>query len=160
MDFKGCTILFKDFLKQKCAAQHPPTHTIAQVNACKKQKSDDTSSDVTVEDHYYQTKQTNPDGVAHNQYDVGHFRASHSEKVVTGRYLVHTISWCLFLSLSFFCCSRLGKSNGIHTEPTTHWSTWESRLVLPARPSVLCTLEIIWMAAIILSHCLWERAFM
>ena len=41
---------------------------------------------------------TNPDRVAHNQYDVGRFRASHSKKVVTGRYLDHTISWSLFLS--------------------------------------------------------------
>ena len=57
---------------------------------------------------------TNPDRVAHNQYDVGRFRASHSEKVVTGRSLVHTISWSLFLSLSLFCCSRLGESDEIY----------------------------------------------
>ena len=57
MDFEGCTVLFKDFLKQKHATQHPPTRTIAQVNARKKRKSDDPSSDVTVEDRYYQTKE-------------------------------------------------------------------------------------------------------
>ena len=53
MDFEGCSVLFKDFLKQKRATQCPPTHTIAQVNARKKWKSDDTSLDVTVKDHYY-----------------------------------------------------------------------------------------------------------
>ena len=26
MDFEGCSVLFKDFLKQQRAAQHPPTH--------------------------------------------------------------------------------------------------------------------------------------
>ena len=57
MDFEGCTVLFKDFLKQKHAAQRPPTRTIAQMNARKKRKSDDTSSDVTVEDRYYRTKE-------------------------------------------------------------------------------------------------------
>ena len=59
MDFKACSVLFKDFLKQKHAAQCPPTHTIAQVNAHKKQKADDTSSDVTVEDRYYRTMEYN-----------------------------------------------------------------------------------------------------
>ena len=63
---------------------------------------------------------TNPDRVAHNQYDVGRFRASHSEKVVTGRSLVHTISWSLFLSLSLFCCSRLGESDEIYAVYQTH----------------------------------------
>ena len=63
---------------------------------------------------------TNPDGVAHNQCDIDHFRASHSEKVVTRRYLDHTISWSLFLSLSFFCCSRLGESNRIYAVYQTH----------------------------------------
>ena len=46
-------------LKQRCATQCLPTHTIAQVNARKKQKSDDTSSDVTIEDHYYQKQEYN-----------------------------------------------------------------------------------------------------
>ena len=59
MDFEGCSVLFKDFLKQKRAALHPPTHTIAQVNARKKQKSDDTSLDVTVEDCYYWKQEYN-----------------------------------------------------------------------------------------------------
>ena len=54
-DLKGCTVLFKDFLKQKHAAQCPPTCTIDQVNARTKQKSDDTSSDN--EDCYYRTKE-------------------------------------------------------------------------------------------------------
>ena len=35
------------------------THMIAQVNACKKWKADDTSSDVTIENCYYQTKEYN-----------------------------------------------------------------------------------------------------
>ena len=55
MDFESCTILFKDFLKQKHAAQRPPTRTIDQVNARKKRKSDDTSSDN--EDRSYRTKE-------------------------------------------------------------------------------------------------------
>ena len=59
MNFKACSVLFKDFLKQKHAAQHQPTHTITQVNAQKKCKADDTSSDVTVEDCYYWTKEYN-----------------------------------------------------------------------------------------------------
>ena len=59
MDFEGCSVLFKDFLKQKHAAQCPPTHTIAQVNARKKRKSDDASSDVTIEDRYYRKQEYN-----------------------------------------------------------------------------------------------------
>jgi GH35 family endo-1,4-beta-xylanase len=59
MDFEACSVLFKDFLKQKRAAQRPPTRTIAQVNARKKRKADDTSSDVTIEDRYYRTKEYN-----------------------------------------------------------------------------------------------------
>ena len=27
MDFKACSVLFKDFLKQKCTAQHPYLHS-------------------------------------------------------------------------------------------------------------------------------------
>ena len=53
MDFEGCTVLFNDFIKQKRATQCLPTCTIAQVNAHKKWKLDDTSLDVTVENHYY-----------------------------------------------------------------------------------------------------------
>jgi hypothetical protein len=59
MDFEGCSVLFKDFLKQKRAAQRPPTRTIAHVNARKKRKSDNTSSDVTVEDRYYRQQEYN-----------------------------------------------------------------------------------------------------
>ena len=56
-DFEGCTVLFKDFIKQKRATQRPPTRTIAQVNARKKRKSDDASSNDIVEDRYYRTKE-------------------------------------------------------------------------------------------------------
>ena len=59
MDFEACSVLFKDFLKQRRAAQCPPTCMIAQVNARKKCKADDTSSDVAIEDHYYYTKEYN-----------------------------------------------------------------------------------------------------
>ena len=55
MDFKACSVLFKDFFKQKHAAQCLPTHMIAQVNARKKCRADDTSLDVTNEDRYFST---------------------------------------------------------------------------------------------------------
>ena len=56
MDFEACSILFKDFLKQKRAAQRPPTRMIAQVTA-KKRKADSNNSDDAVEDRYYRGKE-------------------------------------------------------------------------------------------------------
>ena len=52
-DFEACSILFKDFIKQRRATLCPPTRTIAQVNSRKKRKADDSTSDVSVEDRYY-----------------------------------------------------------------------------------------------------------
>ena len=56
-DFEACSILFKDFIKQRRATLRPPTRTIAQVNSRKKRKADDSTSDVSVEDRYYRAKE-------------------------------------------------------------------------------------------------------
>ena len=56
MDFEACSILFKDFIKQRRATQRPPTRTIAQVSTRKKRKTPD-NSDVSVEDRYYHKKE-------------------------------------------------------------------------------------------------------